>query len=217
MTKAVIFDMYETLITHYRCPLYFGKQMAADAGISEDKFRESWSPTEYDRSIGKMTLEDAIEIVLVHNKCYSKELLDTIVRKRIDIKEEGFRHIHTDIIPLFESLKKKGIKIGLISNCFSEEAEVIEKSILYPYFDAVCLSYREGIVKPDKEIFTRCIERLNVKAEECLYVGDGGSQELEAASALGMKALQAVWYFIEDGRKQGFKQVEKPFDLMEYL
>ena len=39
MIQAVIFDMYETLITHYRSPLYFGAQMAADAGITEEAFQ----------------------------------------------------------------------------------------------------------------------------------------------------------------------------------
>lgn len=222
MIKAVIFDMYETLITLFESQLYFGTQMAVDVGISEEKFQESWKTTEYNRSIGKMTLEDALEIVFVNNKCYSKELLDSIVRKRVDIKEDSFKHIHSEIIPLLDNLKKNRMKIGLISNCFSEEAEVIEKSILYPYFDVVCLSYKEGIVKPNIEIYTRCIEKLNVKVEECLYVGDGGSKELETARALGMQVVQAVWYFKEgslqpSGRKQGFVQVENPLDIMGYL
>ena len=30
MIKAVIFDMFETLITHFKSPLYFGKQIAED-------------------------------------------------------------------------------------------------------------------------------------------------------------------------------------------
>ena len=38
MLKAVIFDMYETLITLYGSPVYFSRQMAEDAGISEDVF-----------------------------------------------------------------------------------------------------------------------------------------------------------------------------------
>lgn len=38
MLKAVIFDMYETLITLYESPLYFGTQMALDTGIEEEKF-----------------------------------------------------------------------------------------------------------------------------------------------------------------------------------
>ncbi len=116
------------------------------------------------------------------------------VDKRIWTKEETFRHLHEEIIPMLEKLKEKGILIGLISNCFSEEAEVIKKSILYPYFHASCLSYEEGLQKPDSAIFQRCMERLQVEAEECLYVGDGGSGELEAAQKIGMKAVQAVWY-----------------------
>lgn len=38
MIKAVIFDMHETLITLFDSPLYFGTQMAIDAGIEEEKF-----------------------------------------------------------------------------------------------------------------------------------------------------------------------------------
>ena len=36
--KAVIFDMYETLITHYESPLYFSEEMAEDAGLPAEKF-----------------------------------------------------------------------------------------------------------------------------------------------------------------------------------
>ena len=95
---------------------------------------------------------------------------------------------------MLSTLKEKGFLIGLISNCFSEEAGVIRQSELFPYFDAVLLSCEQGIQKPDEEIFIRCIEQLSVKPEECLYVGDGGSLELEAARKLGMTAAQAVWY-----------------------
>ena len=35
MIKAVIFDMYETLITQYSNPQYFGRHIAKDAGIEE--------------------------------------------------------------------------------------------------------------------------------------------------------------------------------------
>lgn len=87
--------MYETLITLYESPLYFGTQMAYDAGIEEAKFQEIWSRS----------------------------------------KEESFEHLHKDIIPMLSALKKKDIRIGLISNCFSEEAMVIKKSILYPYVE----------------------------------------------------------------------------------
>ena len=57
MIKAVIFDMFETLITHYESPLYMGKQITNDIGISESKFREIWDTTDDDRTLGKRTLE----------------------------------------------------------------------------------------------------------------------------------------------------------------
>lgn len=222
MTRAVIFDMFETLITHYSSPLYFSAQMAADAGITEERFQALWRPTEHERSTGKLTFEEVIEKILRENHCYSERLLKQIVEKRIATKEECFRHLHAEIIPMLAKLKEKGLKVGLISNCFSEEAQVIRQSVLFPYFDAAYLSYEQGVEKPDAEIFLRCIDGFSIKAGECVYVGDGGSSELEAARSLGMKAVQAVWYLKEGtmqptGRKHDFLQAEKPLDVLNYL
>ena len=222
MIRAVIFDMFETLITHYESPLYFSSQMAKDAGIPEEKFLPLWNATESDRTIGKVTLQETVEMILRQNQCYSEELFQKIVGKRVAAKEACFQHLHPEIISMLLALKEKGILIGLISNCFSEEAEVIRKSVLFPYFDAVFLSYEQGIQKPDEEIFKKCIAELSVKAEDCLYVGDGGSYELETATRLGMTAVQAVWYFKEgilqtSQRKQNFFQLETPLDVLDYL
>lgn len=220
MIKAVIFDMYETLITLFDSPLYFGTQMAADAGIAEEKFQKIWRAEEKNRTIGKVTLEELLEKILRENNCFSEEKMNTILKKRIHCKEEAFEHLHIEIIPMLKELKKKGILIGLISNCFSEEAMIIKKSVLYPFFDATCLSFDEGLQKPDPAIFERCIEKLGVEADECLYVGDGGSNELEAARAFGMQAVQAVWYLKEgvnqpSRRKEDFEHMEKPMDVIK--
>ncbi|WP_033168188.1 HAD family hydrolase [Clostridium sp. KNHs205] len=222
MIQVVIFDMFETLITHYHSPLYFGTQMAEDAGVPEYKFQALWRPTEHERTIGKLTLEETLEIILKENHCYSELLLKKIVEKRIAAKEECFRHLHSEIIPMLSALKNKGFLVGLISNCFSEEADVIRKSELFPYFDAVYLSYEQGIQKPEEEIFQRCMDGFSVKAEECIYVGDGGSDELETARKLGMEAVQAAWYLQEgttqpSKRKHDFFQVEKPLEVLNFV
>ena len=222
MIKAVIFDMYETLITHYRCPLYFGAQMAEDAGIPVEKFQPLWRATEKDRSVGKIRFEEVIEMILRENQCYNDEILEKIVQKRVATKLACFKLMHSELLPMFEGLKQKGVRIGLISNCFSEEAEVIRKSCLFSYFDQVSLSYEEKVQKPDEKIYKRCMEGLSVKAEECLYIGDGGSQELETARNLGMKAMQAMWYLNECGmqnskRKEDFAAIETPLEVLEYL
>lgn len=222
MIKAVIFDMYETLVTHYECPLYFSTEMALDAGIPQERFQALWRPTDHARTVGELTFEHVIEDILRENQCYSEELLNRIVSKRKDTKVEVFRHLHPEIIPMLEQLKERGLQIGLISNCFSEEAEVIRESVLFPYFDAPCLSYELGMKKPDHSIFRYCMDRLSVEPEECLYVGDGGSYELETATQLGMKAVQALWYMKEDTsspvqRKEGFLQAEMPLEILKYI
>lgn len=73
MLKAVIFDIYDTLITHYVSPLYFGTQMAACTGIEKESFLKIWRGTESDRTIGKVTLEELLEEIFRINHCYSKE------------------------------------------------------------------------------------------------------------------------------------------------
>ena len=84
------------------------------------------------------------------------------------------------------------------------------------------LSYEQGVKKPDEEIYRRCMKELNVTPEEILYVGDGGSLELEAARHLGMNTIQAVWYLKEGtnqptGRKEEFEQAERPLDILKCI
>lgn len=222
MTRAVIFDMYETLITHFNTPLYFGAQMAQEAGIPIEKFLPLWRSTEDDRTVGKLALEEVLSMILKENHCYSEALVNKMAEKRTATKVELFKHLHSEIIPMLQALKEKGILIGLISNCYFEEASVIRKSQLFPYFDGVYLSCEQGVKKPDEEIFRRCMEELSVQPEECVYVGDGGSYELETAKGLGMKAVQAVWYLKEGsgqptGRMPEFPQAESPIEVLKYL
>ena len=222
MIKAVIFDMYETLITHYKSPLYFGAHMAKDAEIPKEKFFPLWRGLDYERTIGKLTLEELLERILRENDCYSKALLNELVAKRVATKEECFKYLHTEIVPMLTQLKERGLLVGLISNCYAEEAKVIRESELFPFFDRAYLSCEQGVAKPDVEIFERCMRDLDVKPEECLYIGDGGSRELETATALGMKAVQAVWY-LQKGSTQpskrlvNFLQAETPLEVLNYL
>jgi len=222
MIKAVIFDMFETLVTHYESPLYMARQIASDIGITEAKLREIWNTTDADRTLGKKTLEEVIEEVLRVIDCYSAELFEKIISKRKASKVECLNHLHPQIIPMLTKLKERNVKVGLITNCYYEERDVIRASVLFDFFDAVCMSCELGIQKPEVEIFQKCVNDLSVVPEECLYVGDGGSFELEAARDLGMHTLQAAWY-LKDGvnqqskRKADFLQAEAPMDIIEKL
>lgn len=214
--------MYETLITHYHGagPLYFSVQIAEDIGLPAGRFQPMWRALEHDRTVGNVSLEDTLEMILKKNHCSSEKTIRHVVEKRIEIAETCFQNLHEEILPMLEKLKEQGFLTGLISNCFSDEAEVINRSILHPYFDAVCLSYEQGVEKPDARIYQICMDMLSVEASECLYVGDGGSRELEAARSLGMQTAQACWYFQEElgqnmRRKKEFLQMDHPMEIVK--
>ena len=63
MIKAVILDMYETLITHFETPLDFGREMAKDMGVPYDEFIMYWRSTEDDRTRGIDKPLDVIELI----------------------------------------------------------------------------------------------------------------------------------------------------------
>ena len=184
--------MYETLVTQFCSPLYYGTQIARDLGLDPEDFLPGWRATELQRATGKLTFEAAMEMLMKKHGVYSAQKHRQVVEKRIAIQADCFHHLHPEILPMLTGLKGQGIKIGLITNCFSEEAKLIRESELFPYFDASCLSFELGVRKPDPAIYHACLEKLGVPAGNCLYVGDGGSRELEAAKALGMQAVQAT-------------------------
>ena len=73
MIKAVIFDMFETLITLFEGRTYFSEDIAADLGLPEDDFRKEWHLTETARSSGKYTIEEALAVTLKKLGVYSAE------------------------------------------------------------------------------------------------------------------------------------------------
>ncbi|MBP5608977.1 MAG: HAD-IA family hydrolase [Lachnospiraceae bacterium] len=194
MIKAVIFDMFETLVTLFEGRTYFGEDIAADTGVDPAAFRKEWHSIENDRSIGKYTIEEGLEVVFKRLGVYSEDKVKLASSKRWEALGDTFNAIPEGSKELLKKLKENGLKVGLITNTFSDEREYIRNCPLFPYFDVALISYEQGICKPDPEMFRRMTEQLDVKPEECLYVGDGGSRELYAAREAGMYPVQCTWF-----------------------
>ncbi len=194
MINAVIFDMFETLVTLFTGRTYFSENIAADLGQPIEAFRKCWHETEKDRSLGKYSMEEGLAITLKNLGAYSEENAKMILQKRREALGDTFNDIPKESLWLLKTLHEKGLKVGLITNTFSDERDFIRSSPLFPFFDAAMISYEQGLLKPDPEIYQRMLKALDVKAEECLYVGDGGSHELTGARSVGMQAVQCTWF-----------------------
>ena len=192
--KAVVFDMFETLITLFEGRTYFGENIAADVGVDPALFRKEWHAIENDRSIGKYTIEEGLELVFKKLGVYSEENVKLCANKRKENLEDSFLGVPDESIALLQELKKRNIKVGLITNMFSDERDFVRQSKMMPYFDVALISFEQGLCKPDLVLYEKMINQLGVKAQECLYVGDGGSKELYAAREAGMHPVQCTWF-----------------------
>ena len=192
--RAVIFDMFETLVTLFEGKTYFGEDIAADTGADLTQFRKEWHAIEHERSIGTYTIEEGLTVVFKKLGMYTEEKVKLAASKRLAALDDTFSNIPAESLQLLEALKAEGLKIGLITNTFNDERDKIRACPLFPYFDAAMISFEQGICKPDPEMFRRMTEALKVSPQECLYVGDGGSRELYAARDYGMQAVQCTWF-----------------------
>ena len=90
------------------------------------------------------------------------------------------------------TLRARGYKVGLISDCSVEVPALWQETRLAPLVDAPVFSCVVGLRKPDPGIYAIVCERLGVPAGACLYVGDGSSHELTGARTAGMDPVLIV-------------------------
>jgi HAD superfamily hydrolase (TIGR01549 family) len=86
---------------------------------------------------------------------------------------------------------KEYCKLGLISN-FTYAPVVyasLRKLRINHYFNTVLVSHENGWRKPHKQIFQDALTKLNVKAEETVFIGDSPLEDIKGAIAAGIKTV----------------------------
>lgn len=87
-------------------------------------------------------------------------------------------------------LKAEGYKIVVCSNSIRKSIEIMmEKSGLEPYLDFFLSNQDVTNGKPDPEIYTKAMDRMGLKPEECLIIEDN-ENGVKAALASGAHLLK---------------------------
>jgi len=92
---------------------------------------------------------------------------------------------YDDVFPVLDQLKGQ-YKLGSISNGNASAG----LTLLNDYFDYFINAADIMVRKPDREIFLTFCEKLQIKPEQCLYVGDDPVYDVVGANAAGM---QSIW------------------------
>ena len=78
-----------------------------------------------------------------------------------------------NIVDTFRLLKKKNIRIALLSNeRVARVDSYLAKTNLGSFFDAIVVSEGIGIEKPDLRFFQQALHRLNISGDEMVMFGD---------------------------------------------
>jgi putative hydrolase of the HAD superfamily len=191
--QAVIFDLFGTLIPSFSEREYQEKvkEIASIMQASPHDFWKMWSATLKESMLGAIPSLEA-KIIRICQKLGIR----TEASKIREAEDMFYEYEAKYMLPRPEAsevilqLKTTGIKTGLISDCSSEGPELWKKTALAPFIDVSIFSCSVGLQKPDPRIYHLALQQLDVKAQDCLYVGDGGSTELTGASRIGLDAVQ---------------------------
>ena len=114
-----------------------------------------------------------------------------------DEPREEARRLGSTTHALLEALRKRGLKLGVVSNA-SDPPEDLHRELadsgIAERIDVAVFAGEGGRAKPDRELFERALDALGVPAEAALFVGDRLEEDVRGAAQLGMTTVQALWF-----------------------
>jgi len=193
MIKAVVFDLYGTLIT-------------GDEGVKGEDLDEELSRIlrQANHEVYYQEVEAARHMVFfidyprgrgdTPQQFYAKvlerleipsepKLVDKLTRKATELERV---RLYEDVAPTVNALKSQGIKTAVLTTVpswlFKQVLEDNDVKI-----DFICTAKEAKAVKPNPQIYRTVLEKFGVKPNEALMVGDTPEIDIVPPKKLGMK------------------------------
>lgn len=161
----------------------FSNDVANLAGVTLDDYKRVYFAHNHLINRGETSLDDFWAIVL-------KELgvPDKLSDVLNYIKNKPGGKISAGVVDIIIRLKNSGLKLGLVSNETLAGGEKIRQTEVSKYFDVILISAEVGLMKPQKEIFELLINKLQINADELIFVDDA-EKSLADAREIGFTPL----------------------------
>jgi putative hydrolase of the HAD superfamily len=188
--QAVLFDFFGTLTRSVqRGVAHLGT--AELLGCHTDTLTEVLDRTYYERATGLLgNAEATLRWVCAQAGVHPS---DHAVRAAVASRHRAVRAdtwLRADAVPVLAALRQRGLRTGVISDCTHELPAFLPQLAIAPLLDVRVFSVQVGRCKPDPTLYLTACQRLGLAPSDCLYVGDGGSQELTGAERAGMTAVR---------------------------
>ncbi len=95
--------------------------------------------------------------------------------------------VPTGLGEALDRVRAAGVKVAIISNSEGMLARIFEQLEILSHFDLVVDSGLFGVEKPDARIFHVALDKLGVRAEHALHLGDTYATDVLGARAAGVR------------------------------
>lgn len=220
MIKAVLFDFDETLQDRTAAFEKYMDTFLAD--FCPDISREEAEKRKEEMRVtgkGGYVNREAWYAGLIKSWNWLDAPSNVVLANHYDTKFGDHNVIFPDSERLLKELKNRGYLVGIITNGPSYlQNHKMDTSGLRPYCDIVVVSGDVGVHKPDPAIFTYTADKLGVRAEECIYVGDHPVNDIEGALGAGMKVIRMNYgWFKNKNLRSDVPVIENIIDVLKYI
>jgi len=183
LTRAVVFDLFETLVDYdERRSREFSAELARRMGREPDEFHRVWMEGRPARETGPMA-------PYLGSLGIDEETIGDVLELRRSSTREVLGSPRAGVVETLRELRERRIRTGLITVCSEDATDVWQETPFAGLFDAEVFSSACGLRKPDPQIYRLALEKLDVEPADALFVGDGANDELAGAERAGMRAI----------------------------
>ena len=196
--------MDSTLTNTHRYPIVATEWLLKKTGVDSDELKGSFLRnlfTRYTMAIQAIVegapYRSASDIVHTAMKNSLEDIEQPADSKLVDEATHRFKALHLElstlqngVIEILENLKRREIKLGVLSNSFAGHARIILTNLeLVHYFSSIVDCGTVNAFKPMKAPFERVLRDLNTDGSKSLYVGDEYYADMVGAKSIGMTTV----------------------------
>lgn len=207
--RALCFDLFSTLISVGQVPEHVGAYTADILGVDRKSWNEACFGPLHEIRKPSQHLDNLRRMALSLDSSISEQSIAEATTARQARFDHALEHgVERTVLDSLQSLKKAGFKLALISNASSPEVQAWPRSPLAELFDVSVFSCETGFCKPEASIYHHALSHLDESAENCLFIGDGGSDEHFGADNVGMRAVLLSHYLDDADTRQRLEKYQ---------